>query len=573
MSIAYNPVAKAWMKVVAFWYALVLIWWWFAIDLPFMPVLEASWRAVVQSVLVGLGAGVVGLALHVAIATSKRAVREERILGGSHLLGAKITMGEMPAHWMFPPVTSKQRALAMAVLSRCTWWQPLAATSPVHAEAVVSVLVLMQREPYLPASPYPGGHAGRTLIEHSLAVVDSMLSHAGRWVYEGQKDKKGKIKVQLLDSDEPHRFSKHDAPLLILAALAHDVGKLACYQPSGSRGSAATVPVREVLPNHDSQGAKLLRRLPEVMALPVSERNALILAVGYYHHPFGMPLSPWISDRMRSLTELLIFVDVQAGKAEGHVLMPGEQPTDAEADSDVQGTPAVSAVGLQAAARDMQTDFEIPAAERNVRLAPPEDAPIAFRAVWRALQERGAISGSFAAMRVASRVGDVLYLYDGKARLMAERYAEDLGVGEAVMRDMTGDRNGNASRFTAELAAYLDAKGWLRKSFKGRDYAPSRALFLIEETPPPDQKKRPSQTKPVPAMLVDLSAFPFAADAALDTRTLTIARPLWGEHQAKNKAAADAGDSDEAVTSFEPEPDSSVPPPNTVDSDDLPFDM
>ncbi len=77
--------------------------------------------------------------------------------------------------------------------------------------------------------------------------------------------------------------------------------------------------------NHDIEGAKLLRSLPEIMSLSWKDRMALLAACEFYHHIGSMPHSTWIDDRARSLVELLITADVATGRREGGVVADEHQ--------------------------------------------------------------------------------------------------------------------------------------------------------------------------------------------------------------------------------------------------------
>ncbi|MCH3133236.1 hypothetical protein K3X40_14835, partial [Listeria monocytogenes] len=80
----------------------------------------------------------------------------------------------------------------------------------------------------LPAAPVPQDHGGATLVEHTLNVLDGMLELAPAWRYEGVRDTKGKVVVPVADGNRGfHVVDKGDPvlnPMLVLAAVAHDIG-------------------------------------------------------------------------------------------------------------------------------------------------------------------------------------------------------------------------------------------------------------------------------------------------------------------------------------------------------------
>lgn len=191
------------------------------------------------------------------------------------------------------------------------WWEQYRKDYPAHAEVFRNGLAIMLTKPTLPAAKVRGGHGGATLIEHSFNVVRMMLKHRNRWTYTGHKDTKGNIVFGLIDMNlTEHRFQAND-PLPELAALLHDIGKIVCYEEMENGA------IKEVKPNHDIEGAALMRRVPAFMRLPLPDRDALLIALKYYHHISAIPASTKISDRARSLVELLYFVDVETGKQEG----------------------------------------------------------------------------------------------------------------------------------------------------------------------------------------------------------------------------------------------------------------
>lgn len=68
----------------------------------------------------------------------------------------------------------------------------------------------------------------------------------------------------------------------LLAALAHDIGKLITFQPDGDGGW-----VRKGL--HSRESARILATLPAFQELPELHQRALLLAVKYDHAPSKMP--------------------------------------------------------------------------------------------------------------------------------------------------------------------------------------------------------------------------------------------------------------------------------------------
>jgi len=194
------------------------------------------------------------------------------------------------------------------------WWAEYKRKHPQYAAALNDVFALMQTKPGLPAG-YNGGHKDMTLVQHSMNVVHAMLRAAPEWQFAGFKGKGGEVSVALADeSGSPHTFGSGtpaEEPVLPLTAFAHDIGKVVCldWDEQGK--------VVSVLPRHGERGARLLRRIPSVMALPRQDRDSLLLAVEFYHGMSEMPVVKWIGDRTRSLTALLYLVDCEASEFEG----------------------------------------------------------------------------------------------------------------------------------------------------------------------------------------------------------------------------------------------------------------
>lgn len=537
--IVRNPVVKAALIVFCFWYVVayavysVTHGWggvegliWLATDLPFALLVIA----------VGYAMGAT-----IALGTHWRTLlrRETAVKAGGVERGLKLSLGALPA--LDGPVKNdgKHGADAAAFLTALharPWWKLMEAEFPVHSRAADAVAHAMALMPNLPASPVPGGHGGRTLFVHSLAVADTIVGMARTWRYTGQKDKRGRVRVKLRDTKgDYHAFSRKDLGLVLLAGFAHDFGKLVCYQLTGQVENGQKL-VREILPNHDTEGAAALRLLPEVMALPYTDRRALLLAVGYYHHAGSIGDGAGITDRMRSLTELLICADMATGKMEGGTSSQsayedtyGEgdgleaQPLLDEEVQSVGAEPrAVSEAGVSRSVRN----------ETSHNSAPPKsqmDAEIHL--LMRVLADPNSIG-----VRVQDKTKRIGWKFDGKlwlldaavksqlaatAKLSEEDYAaEVLGIGS------TEPRNGNASPISRRLLEQLHARGALKVDWNDGELSPQRAMWIVR-----DPKGK------------DVSGI-FVVDASINARTqslpddgaMTILRPLWGAgsaHKAK----------------------------------------
>jgi len=301
-----NPIGRAALVVFGFWWGLITLaglWYWSPKEVPVGQMMAL----VLASIAIPAISAVAGFLITMACLSGRKLVRSTALKTGANKGGAFVLLGNLPALPSIPRAAVSDEDLALIPK-----WDKFQRAFPQHAAALKAVMEVMAAKRSLPASPVPGGHGGRTLMQHSAGVVHWMTKIAPGWVYEGQKNKKGQVVRAPVNG--PHKFTPDDFGLLVLTAFAHDIGKVNCYdlQPDGR--------VIEVLPEHDTEGAKILRLIPEVMDLPLDDRRSLITAIAYYHHPFMIPEAVWVTDRTRSLMELLIKADHATGRAEGHTL-------------------------------------------------------------------------------------------------------------------------------------------------------------------------------------------------------------------------------------------------------------
>lgn len=542
--IVQNPVFKAVCIVTLFWYiALFLVSGMYGVS---------QWRIIYvlpQSLLVALIGVAVAFGFTVISAQSGLRITGKSLRSGSSMRQARFTLGRGP----YEP---RQRIGVdqEALLAQQAWWAPIKRSSPAYADAIRAVMRVMAAKPRLPASPYPGGHGGRTLIVHSLAVATQMLIEAPKWVYEGQRDKRGNIRVPLRDG-KPHRFVGADGPLLVLTGLAHDIGKMDCYEPEPDQNPTSPkgplLRVTEVRRMHDTEGARLLRRIPEIMLLPLEDRTALLTAIGYYHHPFALPLANWLTDRTRSLTECLAKADIAVGVAEGHTLLDDdERMTEDEDDTEQGGTSKPISEGKLSAMTDAAvTQDQINEAEEESRNAEVDQlhagmqntdgkrrsAPVIAAGVpyelglfMDAIRRPGAINGKAKGSRFAWKHGKHVYVLDSAMRNIIKNVAggrDPLWAGEAF-----AEANGNASPFTRDLLTQLDAIGALVTEHDGLTYSPARAMFRMASK---------SGGRGTPVFIVRVEAIPGLA-SIVDADPVTITGPFWGASQARNKAEQQA---------------------------------
>lgn len=521
-----NPLIKATVTVFLFWYvALFIPAWFYGAHVFQLP------QYLAYAVVIMASGALLGFFAVLGLSNLVSRVTEETIVKGGRYRAVKILLGVMP-----PIQAAKRSSTKTTELEAQPWWSALKAHYPAHAAAVKAVMEVMLTRPDLPASPVPGGHGGRTLIQHSMAVAREIIVQGKTWVYEGQKDRRGKVRVAL--QGDPHRFGPEDIGLLILTGLAHDIGKLSCYEDAGKDSQGRRL-VREIQPNHDTAGARILRSIPEVMALPYVDRTALTLAVGYYHHPYALPRGEWITDRMRSLTELLIRADVETGRKEGHTLTHDYDREEAEYAEEAAPAPLVeipldddeeetyfSKAAKSAAAAPAQQQTSRPAPPPENAAAPPaaqrfETEQLAYEldTFMRIVRKDGAINGMNPSKRIAWKVADRVYVMEPVLRRQVAAYG---GLSPQAAVDELSENNGNAAPFTAKLLEQLHQRGALVTQFDGQAYQPSRALF-VSASP---------QGAEIPVFILKADKVP-GASSIKDAKPMVIRRPLWGEKRPK----------------------------------------
>ncbi|PIV88836.1 MAG: hypothetical protein COW48_03760, partial [Hydrogenophilales bacterium CG17_big_fil_post_rev_8_21_14_2_50_63_12] len=291
-----NPLLSSFVIVTVFWYVMLAIP--SRALLHEIPVyaLKGLWIA-----LVGVFWGVLAFAVWLAVV---RGNKQHGLKSGDSRRGLSISLGDFPRG--APPPARVPCGETFLPETFSTWFTAYQAAHPTHAALMRAVMEVYQARALLPASPVPGGHGGATLMQHSLNVLATILNMAPSWRYDGHKNKKGQVVFPLIDGT--YRFDATD-PLIPIAGFAHDIGKITCYR---QREDGL---VEEIKPHHDTEGGKILITLEAFWALPKGDRDALNLALSFYHHINSLPL--WADDRTRALTELLITADIRTGMAEG----------------------------------------------------------------------------------------------------------------------------------------------------------------------------------------------------------------------------------------------------------------
>lgn len=252
--------------------------------------------------------------------------RRERRLGlvAQDVRGLVSSIGPVPVLLQPPPeAPSLPRFQAPDVPDDfyVRWLAHFDRTHPQHTALMRRMMRVMQAHRHLPASPVPGGHGGRTLLQHSLLCGFLMHDLARDFVYEGGRSKNtSRLILPLVDPN--YKFNPGD-PLCVIIGIAHDLGKIESYRYDEDGQ------VTGIRDEHDLTGARMIARMEECWELPDSDRFAMMMALAHYHHPQDLPLSPdrkAIDDRTIALMELLTIADVQASaiEATGHRMTAAE---------------------------------------------------------------------------------------------------------------------------------------------------------------------------------------------------------------------------------------------------------
>ena len=502
-----------------------------------------------------------------------------------------------------PPVPRPAEAVVQSFpIGRKKWYVDLREKHPVYADVIDQAYCVMMAKPGVPASPQ-GGHGGLSLVDHSLNVVDSIVSIRENWLYSGLKTKRGNLYRDLVDPDgKPHAFAEGD-PILVVAAFMHDIGKVDCY--SRQNGSW-----EETRPGHGEVGSEMARRMTSVRKLPIIDRDALILAIAYYHHQSDMPIANWVGDRAYSLTGLLYLADCDASAREGDKGEKAEiiasyrstkakaaetreatiEETEREnesleqADEDDLATSALEQMSAPVQAGESREQVPVPdqptATGNSMDVWSAEGGESAFDLFIQAIAMPGAINGKSTDGRFGIKFGNLAYIFEAQVRRRIASMVHDDSINKL--------KRGQMHPYTQALLMDLSARGFLVQEHAGRQYTWKRALF----------KAKTSERGEERVIFIIKSAINNGVARLSDAKYApTITGPLWGEVSAVNKRGATtdsanagvsaesnpvstagrdvygAGASDrQTVVAVNPVPVASVASPAAVaDPDDSPF--
>lgn len=217
-----------------------------------------------------------------------------------------------------------------------------------HRTLALDIIRTLRSNPRHPAATDEYGHGGINLYKHSVNVFDEAIRQSLFFQYEGLKGRYDRVVIHPGNSN--YRFDPAD-PVIGLAALSHDLGKLVSYvlvpeekeQKNGKdktkntpkenhKDKAVQKPLHasNEVGSHDNISAHILSQTESFWALPgpdnrrttenTGDRNALLVSVGYHHRALYMPLNQnqgIDDDRVCAILQLLVSADRQAGFNEG----------------------------------------------------------------------------------------------------------------------------------------------------------------------------------------------------------------------------------------------------------------
>ena len=479
-----NPLLSSAFTVLIFWWLILAIF-----DGSFTDI-ELG-EIVYNLTFIGVGFLVGAVSINV-FGYLNRGALEGRLAGKSHR-GLAVTMGMLPILKREP-----KRAGELPNIRRLNipevedqgfldqWRERWKGTHPHHVALLDAVLKVMQTKPDAPATHLKDGHGGRTLLQHAILTGFLMERIARSWTWEGNRSKGRNKQILIPLRNANYKFNPDD-PLIMIAAVCHDLGKLECYVYNAEGEVVGSKH------EHDIVSSQMLARLPEIWSIADLDREVLLLSVGHYHHVPDMPMESKnkpIDDRLMALTELIIHCDTVASKLE-----QGKSRQEAEAEAD---------------------DSVPTEAKQDTLLSIFSDI----------VGETDRINGDDTRYRVGQKnsMGGKPYLFFHERSLLME-IAERSGL------DAMSKMGDGQFRLTRDLLSALDEQGVLYKIHEGKEYGAVSALWKVEF-----RKKNGDFLANWPAaIIVQISDTFLPALLALDDSDVIplIKGPVHGEQRAK----------------------------------------
>ncbi len=405
------------------------------------------------------------------------------------------------------------------------WLDKASATHPLHLALFHALCEILAKHPTTPAAPNLVDHGGLNLIQHTNNVLRGAFAVRENFKFTWPATPG----IMLLFNDSQYDPTTiFDDPLLPIAALAHDLGKIRCYVRVGN-----TVKVSRLI-DHGPAGAEMLASMAEWTALPPRDRMTLVQVVAHYHAPRHYP---WVragrsatafmpdDDRGPALMDVIHLADLWAGRIES---------------------------------RNIAMDYSDGGKERDDFDALKEGALYAL--LCDLLMEPGALDGD-TKTKLGWKHNGIVYLQERKVRIEMYKRLSSVAKSEStnIDEESLGYRLGDGGyTVTTVLRMQLAQRGLLLQEYDKRFYGPSRALWIVELYDDTRKDRSTGAAKRIaqfPAMIVfKLAPGDMAGAAAMRDidKTPRIARARWGPSSARAKlptteaeiAAANADHSD-----------------------------
>lgn len=510
-----QPILRANLRVGVFWWIGLTVWSsWGGRDLGEL------WQAVCDQGQYGLLGAVVGTVAVLIFAKISNAGLVGYLAPSSdHGIGC--SLGPVPRAIPFLAVSEKQvlptRQGGDTKLEQLQKYRDtFTASHPEHIVFLDSLLAIFAERMHLPATHVEGDHGYSTLFEHSLLVAGVMQETAPQWKYEGIKNKAGDIVTPLR---RPDYHFKSDDPIVYLVGLAHDIGKIESFR-FGANGKV--VGTRH---EHDLIGARMLARISAFWGLPVEDRDALTLAIGFYHHPQAIPLDDGgivRDDRTIALMELLISADRLAGKIES--LHPYDGPSSALSNK-------VAAPRLRSNTSS-EAPLPSPTLEtKHVKLV-EELGDVRIPRVYQAFVdlcgEADRINCPDHSTNIGQKYGEYL-VFHGES--LSKWLCRSLGVKDETLGD-------GRHKILDELLQSFEAKDILYNEFEGQRYSASRAYWdvaFFSRSEKENGKPKPLRGWRHAVIIRPGKVLPGLASLPDNNATMVITRCSWSGNAAKNK--------------------------------------
>lgn len=496
---------KATFGVVFFWWALSI-----AVDLLRHPIWYASnFVAITINGLFVLGAVIVGgLTGWAILYVSKKnglSTSKESLAGEQGRNAIATTLGPIPVAAPAPAMSPGLPTLIGLlpgddgeIVAR--WLASMKQTHPSHHQFTVDILRVLNHAPSLPATHVPGGHGGRSLLEHSVLVCAVMLNMARDWEYKGLVSSKGNLVLPL--KNEQYVFPK-DSPVSGIVGLAHDIGKIESYIMSedGNVIGSRTI--------HDLVGGRMIARMDSFWKLPDADQETILAAVSHYHHPMGIPLDSMeqaIHDDHIAVMELLIKADNAAGKRESE--------TEYSPQAYLSGTNNLSVEGGQ----------------NKQPIVMGRDGVITAEGVYQAFLDVCIPAVLQPAKKgIGVKQGSVVYLKEEAVRL---------GIQKRMAITTPGKKGDGSYAITDNLLKELADRGLLMNRWNESEYSPTRAKFVVHFFDPKTSKHEQTwKTTIIVEIKGDLSHLGSVSNTE---RKIEIERPTHGATSGRKEDGVEA---------------------------------